>query len=156
MDNEQVESPKRNFTSLKTILIALVALTVIGGVSAAGGDKHSDEAAVQGLQAVAVSPSPTVQPTPTATPAPTVSPTPKPTPQPTIAPVQTQISAPCGTYINSAGHRVPRPCDYDSAPSGATAKCADGTYSYSESRRGTCSHHGGVAKWLQLSLYGED
>jgi hypothetical protein len=32
-------------------------------------------------------------------------------------------------------------------PSGASAQCRDGTYSYSASRRGTCSHHGGVAVW---------
>lgn len=31
---------------------------------------------------------------------------------------------------------------------GATAICRDGTYSYSANRRGTCSHHGGVAQWL--------
>lgn len=30
----------------------------------------------------------------------------------------------------------------------ATAVCRDGTYSYSRNRRGTCSHHGGVAQWL--------
>jgi hypothetical protein len=30
----------------------------------------------------------------------------------------------------------------------ATALCADGTYSYSANRRGTCSHHGGAAQWL--------
>jgi len=33
-------------------------------------------------------------------------------------------------------------------PSGASAVCRDGTYSYSARRRGTCSHHGGVAQWL--------
>ncbi|MCC7134597.1 MAG: DUF3761 domain-containing protein [Gemmatimonadales bacterium] len=33
-------------------------------------------------------------------------------------------------------------------PSGATARCRDGTYSFSRSRRGACSHHGGVAMWL--------
>lgn len=33
-------------------------------------------------------------------------------------------------------------------PSGASALCRDGTYSYSPSRRGTCSRHGGVAQWL--------
>ena len=33
-------------------------------------------------------------------------------------------------------------------PPGATAKCKDGTYSYSQYRSGTCSHHGGVAVWL--------
>src|SRR5215210_4943303 len=28
------------------------------------------------------------------------------------------------------------------------AICKDGTTSYSQNRSGTCSHHGGVAKWL--------
>ncbi|MDR0217581.1 MAG: DUF3761 domain-containing protein [Enterobacteriaceae bacterium] len=28
------------------------------------------------------------------------------------------------------------------------ALCKDGTYSKSKSRKGTCSKHGGVAKWL--------
>ena len=32
---------------------------------------------------------------------------------------------------------------------GATAECQDGTFSYSQSRRGTCSHHGGVKRWLR-------
>ena len=31
---------------------------------------------------------------------------------------------------------------------GASAICRDGTYSYSQHRQGTCSHHGGVAQWL--------
>lgn len=34
-----------------------------------------------------------------------------------------------------------------SNPSGATARCRDGTLSYSRNRRGTCSWHGGVAEW---------
>jgi Protein of unknown function (DUF3761) len=33
-------------------------------------------------------------------------------------------------------------------PPGATALCRDGTYSFSQHHSGTCSHHGGVAKWL--------
>ena len=33
-------------------------------------------------------------------------------------------------------------------PTNATAICNDGTYSYSASRSGTCSHHGGVRIWL--------
>ena len=33
--------------------------------------------------------------------------------------------------------------------SGPSALCNDGTYSYSSRRRGTCSHHGGVAEWLK-------
>ena len=32
-------------------------------------------------------------------------------------------------------------------PYGATARCKDGTYSYSAHRRGACSHHRGVAIW---------
>lgn len=36
------------------------------------------------------------------------------------------------------------------APSqGATAQCRDGSYSFSANRSGTCSHHGGVARWLR-------
>jgi peptidoglycan hydrolase-like protein with peptidoglycan-binding domain len=34
-------------------------------------------------------------------------------------------------------------------PAGATSQCSDGTYSFSASHSGTCSHHGGVARWLQ-------
>ena len=37
------------------------------------------------------------------------------------------------------------------APPGATARCADGTYSFSQHHAGTCSHHGGVAAWLDGS-----
>jgi uncharacterized protein YgiM (DUF1202 family) len=51
-------------------------------------------------------------------------------------------------YTNSAGERVQSPTYYSSVPEGATALCCDGTYSFSQSQRGTCSHHGGVAKWL--------
>jgi resuscitation-promoting factor RpfB len=53
-----------------------------------------------------------------------------------------------GTYVNSQGHTVKRPENCTAAPQGATAQCRDGTYSSSQSRRGTCSHHGGVARWL--------
>lgn len=53
-----------------------------------------------------------------------------------------------GTYTNSQGQTVKRPENCSAAPKGATAQCRDGSYSFSQSRRGTCSHHGGVAKWL--------
>jgi hypothetical protein len=53
-----------------------------------------------------------------------------------------------GTYVNSKGQTVTRPENCSTAPQGATAQCRDGTYSFSRNRRGTCSHHGGVAKWL--------
>lgn len=38
-----------------------------------------------------------------------------------------------------------------SPPPGATARCRDGSYSFSKHRSGTCSHHGGVAVWLGAS-----
>ena len=43
---------------------------------------------------------------------------------------------------------VPAQVASASPPPGATARCRDGTYSFSHHRSGTCSHHGGVAKWL--------
>ena len=53
-------------------------------------------------------------------------------------------------YANSKGNRVRSPTRTadNQPPAGATAQCRDGTYSFSQSRRGTCSHHGGVASWL--------
>jgi hypothetical protein len=61
-----------------------------------------------------------------------------------------QTECPNGTYENSAGNIVCKPYapPNGAQPAGATAKCEDGTYSFSESRSGTCSHHGGVAEWL--------
>lgn len=53
-----------------------------------------------------------------------------------------------GTYENSSGNIVCRPEESSTVPAGATARCADGTYSFSEHRSGTCSDHGGVAEWL--------
>jgi len=51
-------------------------------------------------------------------------------------------------YTNSSGHQVHRPEHASHAPRGATARCRDGTWSFSEHHSGTCSHHGGVAAWL--------
>ncbi|MBK6008687.1 DUF3761 domain-containing protein [Ramlibacter ginsenosidimutans] len=56
-----------------------------------------------------------------------------------------------GQYINRSGRSVHSPAHTkdDKKPQGATAKCRDGTWSFSQSHRGTCSHHGGVANWEQ-------
>ena len=43
---------------------------------------------------------------------------------------------------------LPVAASSDTAPPGATARCRDGTYSFSKHHQGTCSHHGGVAAWL--------
>jgi uncharacterized protein YraI len=60
------------------------------------------------------------------------------------------VVAPQGRgYTNSRGLYVPSPqYSPNGPPAGASAQCRDGTYSFSMSRRGTCSHHGGVARWL--------
>ena len=39
----------------------------------------------------------------------------------------------------------------DSAFGGATARCRDGSFSYAKHHQGACSHHGGVAAWLDGS-----
>ena len=52
-------------------------------------------------------------------------------------------------YTNSSGQRVQSPTFFKTIPKGASALCRDGTYSFSKNRRGTCSHHGGVSKWLR-------
>ena len=52
-------------------------------------------------------------------------------------------------YKNVDGNQVHSPAySSDGVPAGASARCRDGTYSFSLNRRGTCSHHGGVGAWL--------
>jgi hypothetical protein len=56
-----------------------------------------------------------------------------------------------GHYRNRDGSIVHSPAHTKKgkAPSGASAKCGDGSYSFSKHHRGTCSHHGGVVAWLR-------
>jgi len=108
-----------------------------------------------GVVSTYVSPASTGSPTPSATP----SPTPSPTPAAVLTtPAQAattggsgggQGGGDCGAdyYRNVDGNCVHRPVPADGPPAGATAKCNDGTYSFSQHRSGTCSHHGGVAIW---------
>lgn len=55
-----------------------------------------------------------------------------------------------GHYVNKAGQEVHAPAKSvdGKVPDGASAKCRDGSYSFSKNHRGTCSHHGGVGIWL--------
>jgi len=55
-----------------------------------------------------------------------------------------------GYYTNSSGQLVHRPAHSvnNQVPRGATAQCRDGSFSFSLHHRGTCSHHGGVVRWL--------
>ena len=49
----------------------------------------------------------------------------------------------------TASKSAPTAAAGNTDPTGATAKCKDGTYSKSAHRSGTCSSHGGV--WLTLA-----
>jgi len=74
-----------------------------------------------------------------------------------VAPVATPVSTntPAASslsnddyYTNVDGNSVHAPAMSNSVPAGASAVCGDGSYSFSQHRSGTCSHHGGVARWL--------
>lgn len=97
-------------------------------------------------------PQTTAQTTPTETPKATATPTPAPAAAPVAAPTPAPApilkSCPDGYYLNVDNNCIQSPVTAPSAPAGATAKCNDGTYSFSQHRSGTCSHHDGVAEWL--------
>ena len=61
-----------------------------------------------------------------------------------IAPAATATAA----KSSVASKSVPMATASNTDPTGATAKCKDGTYSKSQHHTGACSHHGGVAEWL--------
>src|SRR5437660_1265621 len=138
------------------VLGILILLGVIGNVNA-------PKTTVAGIQTATPTITETISVIPTNTPIPTPSTRPtaiqKPiyipaTATPTQAITQTQntTNQPAtglsnnNYYINSQGNEVHSPANSTdgSIPAGATAKCGDGTYSFSQSHRGTCSHHGGV------------
>ena len=152
----------------------LVAVLAVLGISSAAsyyaGASHplvaqpktnqttSIEEQVKGAKAPTATPTatpvPTETPTPTLTPIPThvyIAPT-KPYTPPTQEPVsQTNSQLDNNNYYaNIDGNEVHSPANTEdgSVPAGASAKCADGTYSFSQHHSGTCSHHGGVAQWL--------
>ena len=72
--------------------------------------------------------------------------------QPAAAPRSTP--APARESTRSQGRAAPRA---ERAPSSTpapnagqpTARCKDGSMSYAKQHSGACSHHGGVAEWLQ-------
>ncbi|MGH3779754.1 MAG: DUF3761 domain-containing protein [Pseudonocardiaceae bacterium] len=54
--------------------------------------------------------------------------------------------APITSTLTASAHPVPR--RLRQPPPGATARCADGEYSFSKHHQGACSGHGGVAQYL--------
>jgi hypothetical protein len=131
------------------------ALMVAGGIAGAAGGGNPTNSSPPLTQATAT-PRPAESataatqlvptPTPTVTPAPTPVPTPVPTPRPTPAPAR---PAPTEAPATRAPAPVPAPSDPYAAATAAQASavCADGSYSFSAHRSGTCSHHGGVHWW---------
>ena len=65
---------------------------------------------------------------------------------PTSAPAT--AAAPAAAKSSTVSKSAPTATASNTDPTGATAKCKDGTYSKSQHHSGTCSHHGGVAEWL--------
>src|SRR6202521_3086337 len=55
---------------------------------------------------------------------------------------------PAAAKSSTASKSAPTTTAGNTDSTGATAKCKDGTYSKSKHHTGTCSHHGGVAEWL--------
>lgn|SRR5512135_2122010 len=144
-------------TKHKTLFVGLITL-VAGGLLTLSAE-HAPAALVKGASVIA----PTITATPTAQPTVTPSPTATLTPTPThsLAPKQSTIQSTQPTaaqsglsndryYTNSDGNQVHSPAysNDSSVPAGASAICGDGTYSFSQHSRGTCSHHGGVSQWL--------
>lgn len=135
----------------KTAVITAVALFGLGGIGALTSPNQTKTSTNPVTPAPVTTPKVQGQTTSTQSPAQTA---PIQTPpattdsSDTTAPAATPVDCPNGTYVNTSGDTVCSPYSAPSAPVGATAKCLDGTYSFSEHRSGTCSHHGGVAEWL--------
>lgn len=144
----------------------VLALVVLVGSGGCGPGDNAGSTPSGSPVAVATSPSdsPSDSPTPTpaarpTTAAPAAVPTTRAAAPPRAADPTTpaaqqqqpqQQNTGCGGdyYVNSSGNCVHRPVTAPAPPAGATAKCNDGTYSFSQHRSGTCSGHRGVAEWL--------
>jgi hypothetical protein len=69
-------------------------------------------------------------------------------PAPAAAPAAETAPAATAAKSATATRSAPTTTAGNTDPTGATAKCKDGTYSKSQHRSGTCSSHGGVDTWL--------
>ncbi len=135
-----------------------VSTTPLGSASARSDSKSITTQATatskteidQSKTATSKAPTPTITaPVQTRTSSPSVAPpkTPSPTQSTSQTPAQITSTSP-STYTNVDGEQIPVPTFANAVPAGATAQCRDGSYSFSQNRRGTCSHHGGVEQWL--------
>lgn len=161
-------SPTGSRFDARRVLASLVTSSVlfIGSVSIAGCQNGTvTQSSDPQPQVSSSAAAPLPDPTP---PAPPVVAAPTPTASPVALPLRPEVpaslavavappatgsaqqSSSCDTdyYRNSDGKCVHRPQQAAEAPAGATARCSDGEYSFSQHRQGTCSGHGGVAQWL--------
>lgn len=163
-------SPIGSHFDSRRVLTSLVTFSVLffGGASIAGCQNGSQSSGPQSSTQVSSSsaaqlPGPTplaTAPPVVAAPTPAASPAAPPPPSPVSAPRIVEVAPPSAEsaqesgscdgeyYRNSDGKCVHRPQLAAAAPAGATARCSDGAYSFSQHRQGTCSGHGGVAQWL--------
>jgi len=100
------------------------------------GGVNRGAASTSSTSAPAPAPSSSKSKAPSASPAPEA---PAPTPQPAAKSTHAHPTTPGSTGASKAAN---------TDPTGALAQCKDGTYSHSKKHSGACSHHGGVAKWL--------
>jgi len=124
----------RTGAAWKLGLGGLAALMLIGAMSSVANQPPTTPSGNQVAQVSAPSHSTVAKP-------PSPSPMPSPTPSPSPKAVATSAPPPPAP--------TPPPQDpYAAATAaGATAVCADGTWSFSKTRSGTCSGHGGVHWW---------
>jgi hypothetical protein len=72
-------------------------------------------------------------------------------PAPSTPPAASQAQAPSpAPQARSGGstHASPPAKAKNTDPTGAIARCKDGTYSHAKGHSGACSSHGGVAEWM--------
>lgn len=137
--NTTVQSKQQKQNEVKSETVQLPAqLSPLQVQEIPNSQQGTVQAAQPREQEVAKQPTPPAQSTPAPPPAAVVKPTPPPAHQTTPPPTY---------YTNEDGNKVQSPTKADSKPADASAKCRDGSYSFSQNRRGTCSHHGGVAVW---------
>ncbi len=134
----------RTGTAWKLAVGGFAGLLLIAAISNGVAQPPSTSAGHQAAQVLpSATPSAESQPaSPSATASPSPSPLASPSPTPPPAPVAAATAAPAPVV-------APAPQNpYAAATAaGASAVCADGTWSFSKTRSGTCSSHGGVHWW---------